>query len=247
VNQTKIMKMKTPNRSMFQPLQRCLLPLCAALALPFTVAHAQSTIVSYTFDNTTPALPAPAIGSSISSISGTGGPFYQGTGSWATGSETGTKFGVFSGASGVGKSIDISLNAAGYQNITLGSFFQFAANNNTAAVNWQFSYSLDGGSSFTQIGSDFAIILTGAGNSENTHITTGSNFALGAGADNNANIIFRFNSAPGSLDFNGATASGGQIKIDNFNILATPIPEPSTAALLSLCGLATLALRRRRG
>lgn len=232
---------------MFQPLQRCLLPLCAALAVSFSVAHAQSTIVSYTFDNTTPALPAPAIGSLISSITGTGGPFYQGTGSWATGSETGTQFGVFSGASGAGRSIDISLNAAGYQDITLGSFFQFAANNATAAVDWQLSYSLNGGSSFTQIGSDFAIIYVGGGNSENTHITTGSNFALGAGADNNANIIFRFNSAPGSLDFNGATASGGQIKIDNFNILATPIPEPSTAALLSLCGLATLALRRRRG
>ena len=239
--------MKTQVRSVFHPLERCLLPLCAALALSCPVAHAQSTIVSYTFDNTTPALPAPAIGSSISSITGNGGPFYQGTALWATGSETGTKYGVFSGASGAGKSIDISLNAAGYQNITLGSFFQFAANNSTAAVNWQLSYSLNGGSSFTQIGSDFAIILTGGGNSENTHITIGSNFALGAGADNNANIIFRFNSAPGSLDFTGANASAGQIKIDNFNILATPIPEPSTAAVLSLCGLATLALGRRRG
>jgi len=240
--------MKTEVQSMFRPFQRCLL-LCAVFALSITVAHAQSNIVSYTFDNTVPALPAPAIGSSISSISGSGGPFYQGTGSWATGSETNSRFGVFSGVSGAGRSINISLDATGYQDITLGSFFQFAANNDAAAVNWQLSYSLNGGSTFTQIGSDFATILVGAGNSENTHITTGSNFALGAGADDNANIIFRFNSAPDSLNFLGATASGGQIKIDNFNIFATPIavPEPSTAALLSLCGLAILALRRRRG
>lgn len=211
--------------------------------LPSAFLSAQ-TIVDYTFDNTE-TRPAPEVGSSISSISSTLASItgYQ---AWATGTEQGTDAVVISGASGPGRFIDISLDATGFQDITLGSFFQLSATNTTAAVNWQLSYSLNGGTDFTQIGSDFSIINVGGGNSENSQITTGADFTLPDGANNISSIIFRLNSAPGSLDFNGATASGGQIRFDNFTISGTSIPEPSSLALISgFIALACVMIRRR--
>jgi hypothetical protein len=201
-----------------------------------------ATIVDYEF---TSASPAATIGSSISSISTVGGVSVGGYNNWATGSEAGTQRIFFNGASGAGRSIDISLDATGYQDVELGSFFQLTSQNTFSAVNWQLSYSTNGGTDFTQIGSDFPIILTGGGNSENARITNGANFTLPSAADNNANIVFRLNSAPGSLDFDGNTASGGQVALDNFTINATVIPEPSTFALVGLFALTLLFVRRR--
>lgn len=222
---------------------KILLTLCAALALPLSVAQS-AVIVNYTFQSQTAVA---TVGSSISSLTtpGTGGintPYST----WTTGTEAGQYLVTVNGSSGAGRSIDISLNATGYQDVTLGSFFQLRASNTTAATTWQLSYSINGGSSFTQIGANFAIINTGGGNSESTRITNGANFALPVGANNNANIIFRINSAPGSLNFLGVIADGGQVGFDNFSINASVIPEPSTWALLVGGMTALVVLRRRR-
>lgn len=216
----------------------------AAILLPAASTQAQSTIVDYQFVT---ASPDATTGSSISSLTGVGGLSVGGYNNWATGTETGTQRIFFNGASGAGRSIDISLDATGLEDITLGSFFQLTSQNNLSAVNWRLSYSTNGGTSFTQIGSDFSIILTGGGNSENARITEGASFNLGGAADNNPNIVFRLNSAPSSLDFDGNTALGGQVAFDNFSVLGTAIiPEPSSFALLSgILALGWIMVRRR--
>lgn len=194
--------------------------LILLVLLPSVSLFAQTKIVDYTFENED-ARPAPEVGSFISYISTTGGPVLSDYFLWVTGSEAESSTAVFSGSSGEGRSIDIFLDATGYQDITLGSFFQMSATNVLAAKNWQLSYSLDGGITFTQIGSDFPIINDGAGNSEKSRITEAAGFVLPASANNNSKIVFRLNSAPQSLDFEGNPVDGGQIRFDNFSIMAT--------------------------
>jgi hypothetical protein len=207
--------------------------------LPFSAVHA-AAIVDYTF---TALSPAPEIGAAISSIGFSGGPFIGGYTNWATGTEAGEPHALISGASGAGRSIDITLDATGYRDISLGGFFQLSAANTIAAIDWQLFYSTDG-VNFNQIGSDFSILNVGGGNSENTRITVGANFSLPSSADDNPNVVFRLNSAPGSLTFDGGVPSGGQVRFDNFTINGDVIPEPSTA-LLSALGICGLLIRRR--
>jgi len=195
------------------------LPLFLAV-LPLTLIAAQTAIVDYTFES---ASVKPTTGESISSIVPIGAQI-GGYNSWATGLEEESNYIYFNAASGEGRAIKITLDATGYKDLVLGDFFQMSANNALAAINWQLAYSLDGGLTFIQIGEDFPILLKGGGNSENSRITVGKGFALGAEADNNSSIVFRLSSVPGSLNFQEDLALGGQVKFDNFTVHGVAIP-----------------------
>lgn len=106
---------------------------------------------------------------------------------------------------------------------------------NTGPRDFQLRVSYDGGSTFSNIGSQYSIAN---GNSPQ------SGFTLGSLANNNANVIVSWFNASGISVNGGATAATGTSRFSNFDITATAIPEPSTYALIGL-GLGGLFLLRR--
>jgi len=101
----------------------------------------------------------------------------------------------------------------------------------TGFTSLQISYSIDGGSSFTNLGA--------AINPPNsTTFGLFSQSLAGNGAVNAASsIIFR-------ITYDGASGGGGNARLDNLQINGTLVPAPGSVALIGLAGL--IAGRRRR-
>ena len=102
----------------------------------------------------------------------------------------------------------------------------------------QWSYSTDGGTSFTNFGAAVDPVLIATTSWTGTLVTRDF---TGVGAlTNQTSVILRYT-------FNGGVGSAARNAIDNIQINATTfiVPEPSTCALLSL-GLFGLVMSRRR-
>jgi hypothetical protein len=123
----------------------------------------------------------------------------------------------------------------------------------TGPRDFTLSYSLDG-SSFTQVGSLYAVLLNGGAPNPSWGAATGSSaytFSYdlsGVSAlDNAASVFFRVADASTTSIGNGTVATTGTDRIDNFTVFVAPIPEPSTVALGILGGLiGVVAWKRRR-
>ena len=127
-----------------------------------------------------------------------------------------------------GNWIQFTVNSTFLQDLSL----SFAVDNNGNGFNAaQLSYSADGGTTFTNIGSALTF-------------TTGPNQLISTGTFNvpqQPGLILR-------LTFNGGQSNGNnrQTVIDNIQLNATVIPEPATvgSGLLGLCGLCWHQRRR---
>ena len=127
-----------------------------------------------------------------------------------------------------GKWIQFTVNSTFLQDLSL----SFALDNNGNGFNSaQLSYSTNGGTTFTNIGSALAF-------------TTGANQLIATGTFNvpqQPGLILR-------LTFNGGASNGNnrQTVIDNIQLNATVIPEPATvvSGLLGFCGLCWHQRRR---
>lgn len=122
---------------------------------------------------------------------------------------------------------DFTVAKASYSDLSI----SFAARRTGTGFNSiQISYSTDGGSTFTSLGSPK--------NAPNGSFGTFSESLAGNGAVNAASsIVFR-------LTYDGATGGGGNTRLDNLQINGTLIPAPASIALVGLAGL--VAGRRRR-
>jgi len=123
--------------------------------------------------------------------------------------------------------IQFAVNATFFQNMTL----TYATNNNGNGFGTQsFSYSTNGGATFTAAGSVSG--LTG------TQLVT---FAVPTLANNQPGLVLR-------ITFSSGQSSGNDIQtiIDNIQLNGTVIPEPATVAggLLGACGLCWHQRRR---
>lgn len=119
-----------------------------------------------------------------------------------------------------------TLDATGYQNLVLA----WAGNrSSTGPTNLVLRYSSDGGSTF----SDFATFAAPSNSSVTQDLTSVTSL------NNNSIDVFRIVGVD-------VGAAAGTIKIDNFSIDATAIPEPSTVMLVGIGFAGMLALRRRR-
>ena len=206
----------------------------AAVLLPAQV-KAQTDIVFYSFNDTssTAAVMTATVGSSISSfsvfnpsntpltiLSSVGGnPNNHGFSAGNSVSQNtwdGTAYFQF------------TLDSTGYKNIIL----SWAGNtSSTGPTNVLLRYSSTGvGGPFTDFAT-FASLKNTATTQDLTSVTA---------LNNNPNDVFRI------VGINSGNPLAGTMKIDNFNIDAVLVPEPSTLLLVGAGLLGLLAVRRRR-
>jgi hypothetical protein len=127
---------------------------------------------------------------------------------------------------GNGRAVTWSVNLSSFEN----PFVSFATQRSGTGFNSnQFAYSVDGGSTWVNVGAPF---LPASSFTTVTYDLSAEN-AL----DFAASAIFR-------ITFSGATANSANNRIDNLVVDATFIPTPGAAALLGLGGL--VVARRRR-
>jgi hypothetical protein len=225
--------------------------LASVVATAVFVAQAQAQIVFYSFNTNgfTGAVLTTAqsntiitanIGSSISSFTNqnsVGGGFSTMTILSSTGGNPNNR--GFAGGNSVSQNgwngnnsyFQFTLDATGYQNIML----SWAGNiSGTGPTNTGIWYSSDGGANFTLFNTIASVLNTFSTTQDLSSVTT---------LNNNALDVFRLY---GTNVTGVAIAAGGTMKIDNFAIDATVVPEPSTMVLVGAGLLGLLASRRRR-
>ena len=193
--------------------------------------QAQTTIVSYSFENTL----TPTIGSALSALTWNSG----GSEGYATVfASQGQSLSV--GGFQSGEYYQLTLNATGYRNIILNSFRSNGTG--SAPLNWKISYSTTGASGIFADAFNYTLSTATAVPS-----TTIAGISLPSAANNNSSLVLRFiATSPTRLDGNPAAANG-TVRLDNLSLIATAIPEPSTfAAVLGVVALSGLLIRRRR-
>jgi hypothetical protein len=127
------------------------------------------------------------------------------------------------------KYFQVTVNMTGYQGLVLSYDIQRSAGGSKTNSIW---YSTDGGATFTSFVETF-LSVSGAYAPSFTNDMS-SITAL----DNNANVVLRF--------YPYLSNAGGTYRVDNINIDATAIPEPSTMLLVGVGLVGLVALRRRR-
>jgi hypothetical protein len=127
-----------------------------------------------------------------------------------------------------------TLNASGYQNIVLSWTGNVSGTGPATNGLW---YSSDGGSTFSLFSTFRApdnAVTVGIETQDLSSVTALNNDALD---------VFRIY---GTNTAGAVIAAGGTMKIDNFTIDATAVPEPSTMLLVAAGVFGMFAIRRRR-
>jgi hypothetical protein len=126
-----------------------------------------------------------------------------------------------------GNYYQFTFDATLYTNVVVSYALQ---RSNTGPTNEIFQYSLNGGSTFTDFQTNAVPTAFGV-------FTNDLSLVSGVSAD--ASVVFRIE----GINVGG---NAGTLRIDNFTIDATSIPEPSTVVLLGTGMLGLLVIRRRR-
>lgn len=205
--------------------------LAFALLAVCRVTQAQTTIVSYSFENTL----TPATGASISALTWNSGGA-EGYAAVFSGQGLALSVGGFQS----GEYYQLTVNATGYRNITLNSFRSNGTG--TAPVNWKIAYSLTGISGTFVDATAYAL-----GSATAAASTTIGGISLPSAANNNPSLVLRFIATSSTRIDGNPAAANGTVRLDNLSLIATAIPEPSTsAAILGVSVLVLLIIRRRR-
>ncbi len=134
-----------------------------------------------------------------------------------------------------GKSAVFAFSMAGKADLSISLSAQRTSTGFTAQL-WE--YSANGGSTWSNIGS--FIGGTTAGTIQSSFSNTGVlSFASFSALDGVSDARLR-------VTFTGATSASGNNRLDNIQLNAVAVPEPSSGALLILGGMALVAIRSLR-
>ena len=224
-------------------MKRFIIASLVAVAILTAGAQAQTTIVFYSFNTNgftgtigstamTNYVQVANIGSSISSFSFSNSQAIPSLTLLSAVSGGGNTHGFPSGNSvgmngwnGGASYFQFTLDATGYQNLVLA----WAGNrSSTGPTNLVLEYSSDGGATFNN--------FVNLGSLAN--YTTTQDVSSVTALNNNSLDVFRLVGVD--------AVAGGTLKIDNFSIDVTAVPEPSTMLLVGAGVLGMFAIRRRR-
>lgn len=207
------------------------LRLFVGLGILPAVSVAQTTIVSFTFEDTTTAV----VGSALSAVTWNSGGAEGYTSPFSSQGQALSVNGFQ-----IGEYYQITLDATGYSDISLNDF---RSNGTTGAPkDWKISYSLTGISGVFVDATTYTLASNAAADT-----TTITGLSLSSGANNNSSIVLRLVATSSTRIDGTASAANGTVRLDNISFTGTAIPEPSTYAVLAgLLALSAAMLRRRR-
>jgi hypothetical protein len=215
----------------------------AALSLPALPAHAV-TIVQWDFE-TAPDLADSATSPTVAASLGTGsavGVHAAGTTDWTTPAGNGSANAFSSNTWAVGDYYQFSFSSAGFSDLAV-TVDQIGSS--TGPRDFTLSWSTDG-SSFTPAG-DYSVLSSPAFSSSTYNPVHTYSFDLSAvsALDDQASVLIRITNNSTVSISGGVVGSGGTGRVDNFTVMATPVPEAGTTALLA-AGLAVVGFLARR-
>lgn len=215
--------------------------------LLFTQISQADTLAQWTFE-----LNPPADLTDSASILGIAADVGTGTASalhasaatdWTTPAGNGSANSLSANTWAVGDYFQFSLSSVGYSGISV-SFDQTGSN--TGPKDYYLAYSTDG-SSFTLFG-NYSLVNGSWTSGAPTLLPTSYSFDLSSitALNDAASIYFRLVNATTVSISGGTVATGGTDRVDNFTVMAAPVPEPSAAALLGGFGLLGIFMAARR-
>jgi hypothetical protein len=214
-----------------------------ALALP---AHAV-TVVQWDFEGTTTppdltdSATSPTVAASLGS--GTALGVHAGTATdWSTPAGNGSVNAFSSNTWAVGDYYEFSFSSLGFSDLSV-SVDQIGSG--TGPRDFALSWSTDG-VTFTSL-PDYSILSSPAFSSATYNPVHTYSFDLSAvdALDDQASVLIRLSSTTTVSISGGTVGSGGTGRVDNFTVMATPVPEAGTAAML-FAGLAVVGFLARR-
>lgn len=216
-----------------------------ALSLP---AHAV-TIVQWDFEGSTtpPDLTDSATSPSATASLGTGtaiGVHASAATDWSTPAGNGSANSFSSNTWAVGDYYQFSFSTSGFTDLLV-SVDQIGSS--TGPRDFSLSYSTDG-VSFTPFAS-YSLVATPSWSSATYQPVHTYSFDLSAVSllDDQASVVIRLSNTSTTSISGGTVAAGGTGRVDNFTVMATPVPEPGALALM-LAGLGAVGfVARRRG
>lgn len=221
------------------------------LAIALLTAGAGSAgaanIATWTFETSLPASAGP-FAPELGAGSATG--FHAGGSTYSTPAGNGSAHSFSSNTWAVGDYYQFQVSTVGYSGISL-SWDQTSSG--TGPRDFQLQYSTDG-TTFTNIGSAYAVLANASPNpvwnmsTYNAVYTTSLNLSAISALDNAAAIYFRLTDVSTTSANGGSVAAGGTDRVDNVTIMGSPVPEPSSLALVGCgaAGAAAMVARRRR-
>ena len=150
---------------------------------------------------------------------------------WSSPAGNGSTYALSSNAWNVGDYYQISLATTGYSSVSV-AWEQ--TRSSTGPAGFEAVLSVDGGSTFSSLGS---YTVNQVSWSATVPVTTSSFGSLASAADNQASVIIRFKVVTA-----GTSTTTGTNRIDNI-VVSGLIPAPGAVALIGLAGLVS---RRRR-
>ena len=150
---------------------------------------------------------------------------------WSSPSGNGSTYALSSNAWNVGDYYQISLATTGYSAVSV-AWEQ--TRSSTGPAGFEAVLSVDGGSTFSSLGS---YTVNQVSWSTSVPVTTSSFGSVASAADNQASVIIRFKVVTA-----GTSTTTGTNRIDNI-VVSGSIPAPGAVALIGLAGLVS---RRRR-
>lgn len=224
---------------------------CAAL-VAFSPAPA-ATVAQWTFEAPNTLADASSVGTYPNAIaaaigSGTaGGVHASSSTAWSTPAGNGSANSFSANNWAVGDYFQFSTSTLGFFDVAL-SWDQTSSN--TGPRDFKLAYSTNG-TTFTDFAT-YSVLANASPNAPWNPTTSSALFSVGQdltaipSLDDQANVVFRLIVASTVAANGGSLASAGTGRVDNFTVLATPVPEPQMVLmLLGGLGCVLLAARRR--
>ena len=153
---------------------------------------------------------------------------------WSSPAGNGSTYALSSNGWNVGDYYQISLATTGYSAVSV-AWDQ--TRSSTGPAGFEAVLSVDGGSTFSSLGS---YTVNQVSWSATVPVTTSSFGSVASAADNQASVIIRFKVVTA-----GTSTTTGTNRIDNISVNGTVVPVPTPGAI-ALIGVAGLVARRRR-